>query len=128
MLSHRRLDLLLVNALLLHDVAQILPILDDHRGRRRQQPVKTRKSVQPAHTRVRQHQRNDEDQSATQRIVRPGDGGLEGIGDQQDEDQVVERERPDLSLAEDAQRDQQRDIDQNRANDQLPGRNARQQG
>ena len=90
--------------------------------------MKTRKSVQPANTRVRQHQRNDEDQSAAQRIVRPGDGGLEGIGDQQDEDQVVERERPDLSLAEDAQRNQKRDVDQNRANDQLPGRNARQQG
>ena len=107
---------------------QVLAVLDDHGGRRRQQPVKAREPVQPADAGVGQHQREDEHQAAADRVVRPGDRRLQGVGDQQDEDQVVERELPDLALAEDAQCHQQGDVDEHRTNDQLPSGNARQQG
>jgi hypothetical protein len=53
---------------------------------------------------------------------------LQSVGDQQDEDKVVERELTNLALAEDAKGDQERDVDQYRTENQLPGRNAWQQG
>jgi len=83
--------------------------------------VKAWYPVQPGNAGVRQHQGQDEHQAATQRVVRAGDGRLEGVGDEQDEDEVVQGELPDLAFSKDAQRNQQRDVDQYRAENELPG-------
>ena len=127
-LSHSSLGLFLVNTLALHHIGQVLAVLDDHRGRRGEEAVKARYSVQSRNRCVRQHQREDEHKTAANRVVGASDGGLQRVGDQQDEDEVVQRELSDLSLAEYAQRNKQGDVDQYRTEGKLPSRDTRQKG
>jgi hypothetical protein len=60
--------------------------------------------VKPRNPGVRQHQRENQHEPTTNRVVRARDCRLQRIGDQQDEDKVVQRELADLSLPEYAER------------------------
>jgi len=64
---------------------------------------------------VHPHEGRDQDESGPKRGVRSGDRRLQRVGDQEDEHEVEQRELADLSFAEQAQGDEQRQVDQRRA-------------
>ena len=127
MLAHRHLDLLSVDSLATHHIGEAFAVLHDDSGCGREQVVEPWQPVQPAHRVVGEHERDDQDEAADQRRVRPGDGRLQRVGHEQDEDQVIQRELTDLSFPEQPQRHQQRGVDDDAAKRQLPRRDAGQQ-
>ena len=124
MLADGHLHLLLVHAFAAHHVGQVLAVPHDNRRRGGEETVKARQVVELADQEVQGHEGDDQDEPATQRRVRSRDRRLQRVGDQEDEDEVEERELPDLSLAKQAQGDQKRAIDQRCTQDKLPRRDA----
>src|SRR6202521_852024 len=125
-LAHRHLNLLLGDAFAFHYARQIFAVLDYHRRFGPKEVMETGYPIQARDRAIHQHEGNDEHQAATDRGIRPRDGGLQSVGDKQDEDEVVEGELPDLTLAKDPKGDEQRHINEHRTDDQFPPVDGRQ--
>jgi len=89
--------------------------------------VPTRHAVKAADEEIHSDQRDDQDQAAEHRGVGSGHRGLQGVRYEQDEHEVVERELPDLALAEDPERDQQPRVGHDAAKHKLPPANRQSQ-
>ena len=125
MLSDRHLDVVDAQALFIEILLHEIALVDQQRRRRLDQAVEGRPAAaQHRDAPVEDQKRRDDDHPARDRVVRSRHRRLEGVRHQEHEHQVKGRELPQLALPEQSQTDEEDDIDQGRADDQVPPRNA----
>jgi hypothetical protein len=119
-LADRGVHELAVHLLVAQRVVEILAFPDDDRGRGQQHAMKEVEELEARHDDVEHAERRDDHDAADEGRIRPGHGGLHGVGHQEQEHEVMDRELPELALAEDAQSREQGDVDDHGAQDDLP--------
>src|SRR5215472_17017957 len=102
-----------------------MAVLDDQGRLRLKELVEDAEAIEPADREVEQDERRDDHEAASEGAVEAGHRRLHGVCDQQHQHQVVERELPDLPLAEEAKGPQQRGVDDHGTDNEFPGRNAK---
>jgi len=124
-LAQGRPQVVLVQPLLVQGLGQPGPVsTDDRRLELEQSPDERNAPTERRHESIQDEDRDDDDRGARDRLVRPGDRGLEGICREQDKGQVEQGELADLAFPEDPQGRQKNGVDDDRPGDDLERREA----
>src|SRR6266571_82648 len=124
--AKRRVQILEGHALAREVIVQDATVVDEERRRRLEQPARALRAVGDLDDPPVQYQ-NDHgpDEPAEERVVRPDHRVLDDVRDQQQDDEVERRELADLTLAGEAERQEDEEVHDDRAHDLLVERNLR---